>query len=117
MHKAKLLAVYCIDLRFQKMIDSDVKKQANYGEFDRITWPGASIDLENVKKAADASLKLHQPGEVVIYEHEDCGAYGEDNTFETHKRKAQKLENALKEKNPNLKVTLKIATFKGVKEL
>lgn len=117
MHQAKLLVIHCIDLRFQEIIDSDVKKQADYGEFDRIAWPGATIDLENVKKAAEVSLKLHQPEEVIIYEHEDCGAYGEDNAFETHKKNAQKLEEALKEVSPTLSVSLKIATFEGIKEL
>ncbi len=117
MHKAKLLVIHCIDLRFQKAIDEDVKKQANYGEFDRIAWPGSSIDFENVKNASKVSLKLHNPDNVIIYEHEDCGAYGEDNAFETHKKNAQKLENALKEASPNLNVSTKIATFEGIKEL
>lgn len=117
MHKAKLLIIHCIDLRFQEAIDEDVKKQAKYGEFDRIAWPGASIDFENVKNASEVSLKLHGPDEVIIYEHEDCGAYGQDNSPETHKTNAQKLANALKEANPNLKVSIKIATFKGIKEL
>ncbi|KKR51106.1 MAG: hypothetical protein UT84_C0003G0101 [Candidatus Curtissbacteria bacterium GW2011_GWA1_40_16] len=117
MHQAKLLVIHCIDLRFQEAIDEDVKKQVKYGEFDRIAWPGASIDFENVKKAADISLRLHKPNQVIIYEHEDCGAYGEDNAFETHKKNAQKLMEALIEVNPALNVSTKIATFEGVKEL
>lgn len=118
MHKAKLLVIHCIDLRFQEAIDADVKSNANYGEFDRIAWPGASIDFENVKNAAvNVSLKLHNPEKVIIYEHEDCGAYGNDNAFEIHKKNAQKLGNALKEANPNLSVSTKIATFEGIKEL
>lgn len=118
MHKAKLLVIHCIDLRFQEAIDEDVKSHAHYGEFDRIAWPGASIDLENVKNAAvNVSLKLHHPDEVIIYEHEDCGAYQEDNSFETHKKNAQKLEKTLKEAYPNLNVSTKIATFQGIKEL
>lgn len=117
MHKAKLLVIHCIDLRFQEMTDEHVKKQANYGQFDRISWPGASIDFENVKNAAEISLKLHQPDEVIIYEHEDCGAYGEDNATDTHRQNAQKLAKSLKDQNSNLKVTLKIATFEGVKDL
>lgn len=117
MHKAKLLVIHCIDLRFQEMIDSDVKSNAKYGEFDRIAWPGASIDFENVKNASDISLKLHNPNKVVIYEHEDCGAYGKDNSYQIHKKNAQKLEKALKETNPSLNVSTKIATFEGIKEL
>jgi len=117
MHKAKLLVIHCIDLRFQVAIDEDVKKQVKYGEFDRIAWPGASIDFENVKNASEVSLKLHNPNEIIIYEHEDCGAYGQDNSLNTHKTNAQKLSSALKASSPDLKISIKIATFKGIKEL
>ena len=117
MHKAKALAIHCIDLRFQKAIDADIQTRVPYGEFDRISWPGSSIDFENVKTAASVSLRLHDPDEIIIYEHEDCGAYGQDNSPETHKKNAQKLSGALKEIKPSLQVTTLIATFEGVKEL
>lgn len=99
------------------MIDEDVKKRANYGKFDRIAWPGASKDFENVKNAAEISLKLHNPDELIIYEHEDCGAYGEDNSTKTHYDNAVKLAEALKSTKPSLKITLAIVTFEGIKEL
>lgn len=116
-NKAKVLAIHCIDLRFQKTIDKDIQSRVPYGEFDRISWPGASIDFENVKNASAISLKLHDPDEVIIYEHEDCGAYAEDNSPETHRQNAQKLTVALKEIKPGLQVTTLIATFEGIKEL
>ena len=116
-HKAKFLAIHCIDLRFQETIDTDILNRTSYGTFDRISWPGASIDLGNVKKAADISLRLHDPDEILIYEHVDCGAYGNDNSPETHKKNAQKLATALKEIKPGLQVTTLLVTFEGVKEL
>ncbi len=112
-----MLAIHCIDLRFQKSVDEDIKTRVPYGEFDRISWPGASIDFENVKKACAISLKLHDPEDIIIYEHEDCGAYGEDNSPQTHKQNAQKLAGALKEIKPGLQVITLIATFEGIKEL
>lgn len=99
------------------MIDENVKSKANYGEFDRIAWPGASKDFENVKAAAEVSIKLHNPDEVIIYEHEDCGAYGQDNSTKTHLENATRLARALKSANPNLKTALMIATFDGIKTL
>lgn len=117
MHKAKTLVIHCIDFRFQEMTDTDVKKRANYGEFDRIAWPGAAKDLENVKSAAEISIRLHDPDEVIIYEHEDCGAYGNDNSNKIHFDNATKLAGALKSGKPTLQTTLLIATFKGIKEL
>ncbi|MBI2598834.1 hypothetical protein HYW40_01265 [Candidatus Curtissbacteria bacterium] len=89
----------------------------NYGQFDRISWPGTSKDFDSLKKAAAISLKLHDPDEVLIIEHEDCGAYGLDNSLETHRANAEKLAQALKEIKPSLKITLLIATLDGIKDL
>ncbi len=117
MHKAKILAIHCIDLRFQQMIDEDLRKRAGYGHFDRIAWPGASLDFENVRDSALVSLRLHDPDEVLIYEHEDCGAYGQNNSEGAHRDNAQKLADALLEVKPTLKVHTFIATFDGIKQL
>jgi len=99
------------------MIDKHVKTHANYNEFDRISWPGTSKDFKNVKGATLISLKLHAPDMVIIYEHEDCGAYGEDNSIKTHKKNAKRLEKAIKTERASIKVKTMIATFDGVKEL
>ena len=117
MHKANILAIHCIDLRFQEMIERDLQQRAGYGKFDRISWPGASIDLDVVTKAALISLKLHNPDEVLIYEHEECGAYGDDNSKDTHKTNAQRLAEALMQEKPSLQVQTLIATFNGIKRL
>lgn len=117
MHKAKFLAIQCIDFRFQQMMDEDIQKRVNYGEFDRISLPGSSKGFDLAKKLALTSLELHDPDEVVIYEHEDCGAYVEENTPEIHRNNAQKLADALKQEKPNLKVTTLIATFDGIQSL
>lgn len=117
MHKAKILAIQCIDLRFQEMVDQDLHQKAPYGKFDRISWPGSSLDFENVKKSALVSLKLHDPDEILIYEHEDCGAYGEKNSNEAHRANAQKLADVLLQEKPGLKVKTLIATFNGIQSL
>lgn len=117
MHKAKILAIHCIDLRFQEMIDRDLQQRAGYGKFDRISIPGASIDFEVAKKYALVSLQLHNPDEVLIYEHEECGAYGEENSNDIHKANAQKLADALIQEKPDLKVQTLIATFNGIRSL
>lgn len=116
-HKAQALAITCIDYRFQEMIDQDLKNRGLRGNVDRIAWPGAAKDLANVTQGAKVSLKLHDPDVMLIYEHEDCGAYGEDNSAQTHKANAQKLANSLKEIKPTLAVEILIATFDGIKPL
>lgn len=117
MHKAQALAIHCIDLRFQQSIEEDLKKRELGGKFDRISWPGTSIDLESLKKAGAISLKLHDPDEIIIYEHEDCGAYGQDNSENTHRENARNLATALKRIKPTLIITTLIATNQGIKEL
>lgn len=117
MNKARALAIHCIDFRFQNGTQQRLEELGLTDGFDRISWPGASKDVENVRNAAALSIKLHNPDEVFIIEHEDCGAYGEDNSLKTHRQNARKLAEALKEIKPSLQVTTLIATFEGVKEL
>lgn len=117
MHKAKILAIGCTDLRFQKIVDQDLQIRSHYGEFDRILWPGTSKDLRNVLSAALTSLKLHNPEEVLIYEHEDCGAYGDNNSETAHKSNATKLKKALLKEKPQLQVETLIATLQEIKDL
>ena len=117
MHKAKILAIHCIDLRFQEIIDEDLRAKASYGHFDRISWPGASLDFENVRDSALVSLKLHDPDEILIYEHEECGAYGQENSEDIHRANAQRLAGALLQEKPSLKIQTLLAAFGGIKKL
>lgn len=116
-HKAHALAITCIDFRFCKMIEEDLTKRHLNGNCDKIAWPGASLDHDRVVTAATVSLKLHDPDELYIYEHEDCGAYGENNSEDLHRQNANKLTDSLREIKPSLAVTTLIATFEGIKPL
>lgn len=115
--KTQALVIHCIDFRFQKMIEGDLASRNLTDQFDRIAWPGAAKDLANVTGAAQVSLQLHDPDVVLIYEHEDCGAYGQDNSPDTHRNNAQSLADRLKGIKPNIQVTPLIATFEGIKDL
>lgn len=116
-HKAKALRIKCIDWRFSEMIDSDSRARGLNGKSDDVSWPGASKDFDVVTQAVDISLRLHDPDQVYIYEHEDCGAYGEDNSIDAHRNNAYKLKAYLNEKKPSIEVNTFIATFGGIKEL
>lgn len=116
-HKAKALVIHCIDFRFQKQIEDDLEMRDLKGQTDRISWPGVSKDLESVKKAAGVSISLHDPDEVIIYEHEDCGAYGDDNSLETHRKNAEKLKTLLIKLKPELQATTLFVTFSKIEKL
>ena len=116
-HKAKALRIKCIDWRFAEAIANDAQARGLNGRSDDISWPGASKDFDNVSQAAALSIKLHDPDEAYIYEHEDCGAYADDNSFETHRENAYKLKSFIEETKPTIKVTTLFAAFEGIKEL
>ena len=116
-HKAHALRIKCIDWRFSEVIERDSLARGLNGRSDDISWPGASSDFDNVSQAAALSIELHDPDEAYIYEHEDCGAYGNDNSEETHKENAEKLKEFLLGKKPQIKVTTLIATLGGIKTL
>ena len=116
-HKTEALAIHCIDFRFQDQIQEHLEYVQSLKDFDRISWPGASKDFDNVSRAADISLKLHDPDQVYIYEHEDCGAYGKDNSEDSHRKNAYKLKAYLEEKKTGIQVSTFMATFSGIKEL
>jgi|SRR3972149_5308206 len=116
-HKAHTLVIHCIDFRFQQQIEDNLKVRNLNGQFDRISWPGVSKDFASIAKSAEVSINLHDPDEAIIYEHEDCGAYGEDNSLETHCNNAKKLKARLIELKPDIKVTTLFVTFDGIKEI
>src|SRR3989304_1135715 len=116
-HKAHTLVIHCIDFRFQQQIEDNLKVRNLNGQFDRISWPGVSKDFASIAKSAEVSINLHDPDEAIIYEHEDCGAYGEDNSQETHQTNAQNLANRLVEIKPGLKVEMLITAFDGIKPI
>jgi carbonic anhydrase len=116
-HKAKALAIHCIDFRFQTIIEEDLKERGLAGLVDRISVPGASKDFDVVDRFAKLSLQLHDPDQIIIYEHEDCGAYGENNSEEAHRTNAQKLKAHLIKLKPEIKVTILFVTFNRIKEI
>ena len=116
-HKAEALAIHCSDFRFQNSIQQDLVDRGLKDKFDRVTWPGASNDFEAVSLKAKLLIERHDPNSALIYQHEGCALYGENNQSDIHKRDAEKLKGFLLKIKPSLEVTTLIATFSGIKEL
>jgi len=116
-HKARALKFKCSDWRFEEMIDADTKSRGLNGNSDEISWPEASKNFDKVNTAAILLLQLHDPDQALIYEHQDCGAYGENNSEETHRTNAQKLADSLKTAKPKLEIEILFVTSEGIKEL
>lgn len=84
MHKAKAVIICCIDFRFHKEIQKWLENNHYLGEIDEISIAGASKDIAAPKekfhydfmmRQLEISIKLHDPDEIIILDHEDCGGY------------------------------------------
>lgn len=92
-HTCDTLVVSCIDFRFQKYIRKWLEKNMHDKKYDYVGYAGGVKDLIIIVKQLDISVKLHHISEVVLINHEDCGAYGKEST---HDRHVQDLKTAKK---------------------
>lgn len=107
------LAIHCIDYRFvEKQRDFFLEKGLE-GNYDLIAYPGASKEVETLSDAISVSIRLHNPSKILILDHEDCGAFGENNSFDDHKNSLEKAKKFLEEKFPNISVELYLSQLDG----
>lgn len=132
MHKAKFCIITCMDFRFQDKIQKYIKNQGWLGSCDEIIIAGASRDLvkplepfhkESIIRQINLSVKLHDPDEIIIIDHQDCGGYAQDQTIlsglETakdqteHKIYAKRAYEILKKDYPDKIVSIYYIAFSG----
>lgn len=132
MHKAKACVLMCMDFRFQKQSQQWLEKNGYLGNCDEVIVAGASRDLvkpiEDFHKDAllrqiDLSVKLHDPDEIVIFDHQDCGGYAQDDTIpsglekeddiEKHKHYANKAKEVLEEIYPEKTIKVLYIDMEG----
>ena len=120
MHKAKAVIISCMDFRFHKTLQHWLEENGYLGHIDEITIAGASRDIATpleqshhdvLMRQIGLSIKLHDPDEIIICDHQDCGGYKDiivdgtpaDKDFDMHKKFLGEAEEILKEKYPNKK--------------
>ena len=91
-HKRETLVISCIDLRFITKIRDLLVKNRLKGSYNLITIPGASLRLDSIASSILAPLQLHNPNQVYIFDHEDCGAYGKNNSKGLHVRNLKRAK-------------------------
>lgn len=117
MHKCKALVISCIDFRFISKIRDFLVKEGLKDNYDLITIPGAALSIEKAASSIITSLNLHDPDEIYIFDHEDCGAYGSDNSKETHEKNLRKANEILLQGNPDKKINIFLAGFKNIEPI
>jgi carbonic anhydrase len=135
MHKAKACILLCIDFRFQKQIQKWLEDQGYLGSSDEIVVAGASRDLvkpiepfhkHSLMRQLELSINLHDPDEIVVIDHQDCGGYAQDQTIPSgleqeedkkgHTYFAIEAKKMLEEKFPDRLIRNYYATLKGTIE-
>ena len=109
-HNCEFLIVTCIDYRFQEYINKWTAENFAPNTFDRVAIGGGVKNLETILGQIDIACRLHHIPNVVLINHEDCGAYGTENFPDSqveHQKHAEDLKNAtakINEKYPDLEV-------------
>ncbi|BAQ61027.1 hypothetical protein GM3708_1433 [Geminocystis sp. NIES-3708] len=124
-YKAKALVLSCIDFRFVDfernfLINSNLDHQ-----FDWLSLAGASLALTDFPSPADTivfweqlalSYKLHNIEQVIILDHQDCGAYSSkfntnltqnlEEEINIHRQYLTQAYDAIANRYPNLTIEL-----------
>lgn len=87
---AKNCIISCIDFRIQETFYDWLKDTHNLGKSDIIEIAGSTRDIvkplneddkEEILRNIDLSVKLHDPENIILIDHQDCGGYAQDNTI------------------------------------
>lgn len=105
-HTCDAFVVSCIDFRFRNYLNKWLEKKMANKTYDYVSFAGTSKNLETIMGQLDISVRLHQVKEVVLINHEDCGAYGVESTHDRHAADLNKAKKNILGKYPNLKVDL-----------
>lgn len=101
-HTCRGVVVHCIDFRFCKILNDFFEEQYPDG-YDNVVVAGGVKDIVDAKEQSftlgqiKLSARLHHPKEIVLVQHEDCGAYGGSGTLEEGERDFQKNQLLLAE--------------------
>ncbi len=84
--RCQAVVVGCIDFRFVEPMLSFLGSRGLAGAFDLISWPGGAVALGTADRVAslDAvalACDLHQPSELILIVHHDCGRLGGSTRF------------------------------------
>lgn len=115
--KCKALVISCIDYRFVSLRRDYLLKLGIKDQYDLLTTPGASINVQKIKEDVKTSLSVHNPTKVYIFDHRDCAVYGENNSEEKHVQNLKKAKEVINQIQSSLKIYTYIIEFDKVKQI
>jgi len=116
-HTCKAVVLHCIDFRFQQVLNGHFDKEFPEG-YDLVSVAGGVKELVDKGDTNDflleqvkISCKLHHPQNIVLIQHEDCGAYGGSGAFKSsndelafQKEQLEKAAQLLKHHFPEINI-------------
>lgn len=99
-HACRVVVVTCIDYRFFPWLDVMLRDLDLHGHTDVISWPGGGASLAHgsgdvVLEALALSFELHNPTELILVAHQDCGRFDGSGAFESKVAEFEALETML----------------------
>lgn len=116
--RCRALAVSCIDFRFVEPLRQLLHSQGLAGDYDLVCWPGGALALTTADQpvlldALALACELHQPTELYLIAHHDCGRVGGSASFAGRHAEIATLDTGLamaaeatRERFPQLQVRL-----------
>ena len=102
--RCDVLVVHCMDYRLQTRLNHWIEGCYGEGNYDRISLAGGVHDYEMVLKYVQLAVGIHSIKKVALINHEDCRAYGSDDTFDRHTADLREAERKIEALFPGLKV-------------
>ena len=115
-HKCKYFLIRCMDWRLGKPMKDYQEREGILGHCDEPGAAGGVQDADFVLKQLAISVRLHNPEEVILVNHTDCGAYGGREAFGSskeehnfHTGELKRVKEAVLAKYSSLKVKMLLA--------
>lgn len=113
-HKAESIIVTCIDFRLQEAINKWILENLAPKTYDRVALAGGVKNLETILSQIDIAVRLHHIKKVVLVNHEDCGAYGEEGAEQKHSQDLTYAAASIRQKYPQLEIETYYLNLDGI---
>ena len=100
------VVITCIDYRLQPILDSWLQEHLGYGNYNRVALAGSVKNWDMVSPQIDLSRRVHGITRVVLMNHEDCRAYGDQDSPEAHARDLRAARERVLAQYPDMTVDL-----------
>ncbi len=103
-HECNAIVISCMDFRLRKYLRAWASSTLDTGGYDRVAIAGGVKNLGVIVDQVSLSAQLHNINEVYLINHEDCGAYGAEGSFEKHKEDLLFAQTIIEQKFPDMKI-------------